>query len=119
MVILEATMSRGKSCKALCFVEAGLSGAGGFRLGLFLAVAVGCPGGFVLGGGVHADGGVRPDGARTSEPTRRWRARAASMSSQGPWLRISSALHKELSASARVKPKGVPLGTHRGDGITL
>ena len=39
----------------------------------------------MLGGGVHADGGVRPDGARTSEPTRRWRARAASMSCQGPW----------------------------------
>jgi len=30
-----------------------------------------CPGGFVLGWGVHADSGVRPDGARTSEPTRR------------------------------------------------
>ena len=41
----------------------------------------------MLGGGTHADGGVRPDGARTSGPTRRWRARAASMSSQGPWLR--------------------------------
>ena len=51
LVILEATMSRGKRCQALGFVEAGLSGAGGFRLGLFLAVAVGCPGGFVLGGG--------------------------------------------------------------------
>ena len=30
-----------------------------------------CPGGFVLGWGVHADSGVRPDGARTSEPARR------------------------------------------------
>ena len=57
-------------------------------------------------GGAHADGGVWSDGARTSGPTRRWRARAASMSSQGPWLRISSALYSELSASARAKPKG-------------
>ena len=75
-------------------------------LWLFLVVAVGCPGGFVLGGGSHADGGVWPGGARTSGPTRRWRPRAASMSSQGPWLRISSALYSELSASARAKPKG-------------
>ena len=30
----------------------------------------------------------------------------ASMSSQGPWLRISSALYKEFRASARAKPKG-------------
>ena len=70
-------------------------------------------------GGAHADGGVWSDGARTSGPTRRWRARAASMSSQGPWLRISSALHKELSASARAKPKGVALRPHRGDRLAL
>ena len=58
------------------------------------------PGGGVSGaqvascsaGGSHPDGGVWPGGARTSGPTRRWRARAASMSSQGPWLRISSAV---------------------------
>ena len=30
---------------------------------LFLAVGVGCPSGFVLGGGAHADGGARADGA--------------------------------------------------------
>ena len=38
-------------CQAPGFVEAGLSGAGGCRLWLFVAVAVGCPGGFVLGRG--------------------------------------------------------------------
>ena len=54
-----------------------------------------------------------------SGPTRRWRARAVSMSSQGPWLRISSALYSELSASARAKPKGVPLRPHRGDRLGL
>ena len=31
-----------------------------------------------------------------SGPTRRWRARVVSMSCQGPWLRISSVLYKEL-----------------------
>ena len=52
-------------CQALGFVETGLSGAGGGWLWLFLAVVgVGCPGGFVLGGGSHVDGGVWPDGAR-------------------------------------------------------
>lgn len=39
----------------------------------------------------------------------------ASMSSQGPWLRISSALYKEFRASARAKPKGIPLRAYRGD----
>ena len=43
----------------------------------------------------------------------------ASMSSQGPWLRISSALYKEFRASARAKPKGVALGTHRGDRLAV
>ena len=49
----------------------------------------------------------------------RWRARAASMSCQGPWLRISSALYSELSASARAKPKGIPLRAYRGDRLAL
>ena len=106
-------------CQAPGFVEAGLSGCGGGWLWLFLAVGVGCPGGFVLGWGAHADGGVRADGARTSGPTQRWRPLAASMSSQGPWLRRSSALYSELSASARAKPKGVSLGTHRGDCLAV
>ena len=44
-------------------MEAGLSGCGGGWLWLFLAVGVGCPSGFVLGGGAHADGGARADGA--------------------------------------------------------
>ena len=43
----------------------------------------------------------------------------ASMSSQGPWLRISSALYKEFRASARAKPKGVALRPHRGDRLAL
>ena len=43
----------------------------------------------------------------------------ASMSSQGPWLRISSALYKEFRASARAKPKGVALRPHRGDCLGL
>ena len=74
----------------------------------------------MLGGGTHTDdGGARANGARTSAPTRRRRPRAASMSSQGPWLRISSALYKEFRASARPKPKGVPLGTLRGDRLAL
>ena len=38
----------------------------------------------MLGGGSHADGGVWSDGARASAPTRRWRARAVSMSPRGP-----------------------------------
>ena len=70
-------------------------------------------------GGSHPDGGVWSGGARTSGPTRRWRPRAASMSSQGPWLRISSALYSELSASARAKPKGIPLRAYRGDCLAV
>ena len=37
----------------------------------------------MLGGGSRADSGVWSGGARTSAPARRWRPRAASMSSQG------------------------------------
>ena len=59
-------------------------------------VGVECPGGFVLGGDAHADGGVWPGGARTSGPARWWLARAASMSCQVPGQRMSSALYKEL-----------------------
>ena len=54
-----------------------------------------------------------------SGPTRRWRPLAASMSSQGPRLRISSALYKEFRASARAKPKGVALRPHRGDCLAV
>ncbi len=43
----------------------------------------------------------------------------ASMSSQGLWLRINSALYKEFRASARAKPKGVALRPHRGDHLAL
>ena len=75
---------------------------------IVLALGVGCPGGFVLGGGSHTDGGVWPGGARTSGPTRRWRVRAASMSSQGPWLRISSALYKELERLGQSKAERSP-----------
>mgnify|MGYP001679457595 CR=1 FL=1 len=41
------------------------------------------------------------------------------MPSQGPLLRMSSALYRELRASARAKPKGVPPGAHRGDRLAL
>ena len=37
-------------------------------LWLFLALAVGCPGGFVLGRGTHPDGGVWPGDARPVDP---------------------------------------------------
>ena len=43
----------------------------------------------------------------------------ASMSSQGPWLRISSALYKEFRASARAKPKGIALRAYRGDCLAV
>ena len=49
-------------------MKAGLASCGAGRLRLFLevvVVGVGCPGGFALGGGAHADGAVGP-GARTS-----------------------------------------------------
>ena len=46
-----------------------------------------------------------------SGPTRRWRARAASMSSQGPWLRISSALYKELERLGQSKAERNPPST--------
>lgn len=82
-------------------------------------VGVECPGGFVLGGDAHADGGVWPGGARTSGPARWWLARAASMSCQVPGQRMSSALYKEFSASARAKPKGVALRPHRGDCLAV
>ena len=97
------------SCQASGFVEAGLSGGGGGCLWLFVAVGVGCPGGVVLGGGSRADGGVWPDGARTSGPARRWRPRVASMSCQGPWLRMSSALYKELERLGQGKAERNPL----------
>ena len=91
-----------------------MSGAGGCRLELadgLLAdiVGVGCPGGFVLGGGAHADGAAGAGGARTSGPARRWRARAVSMSCQGPWSEDGLGLVQgSLSASARARPEGVP-----------
>ena len=61
-------------CQASGFVEAGLSGAGGCWLGLadgLLAdvVGVGDPGGFVLGGGTRAGGGVMHQ-AREISPCR-------------------------------------------------
>ena len=61
-------------CQAPGFVEAGLVGWGGRFLWLFLPVRVdiGDPGGFVLGGGAHADGRIGPSGARARGPTRRW-----------------------------------------------
>ena len=77
-------------------------------LWLFLAVAVGCPGGFVLGGSSHADGGVWPDGARTSAPTRRWRPLAASMSSQGPWLRDQLGLVQGVQSLGQGKAERRP-----------
>ena len=57
-------------CRAPGFVEVGLSGCGGGCLWLFLAVLadVGNPGGFVLGGGSHADGGVWPGGVEPVDP---------------------------------------------------
>ena len=94
-------------CQAPGFVEAGLSGAGGFRLGLadgLLADVVGVcwgPGGFVLGGGAHADGAVRADGARASGPTQRWRPRAASMPSQGPWPKDQLSLVQRVECLSR------------------
>ena len=39
--------------------------------------------------------------------------------SQGPWLRISSALYKEFRASARAKPKGIPFRAYRGDCLAV
>lgn len=94
-------------CQTAGFVEAGLSGAGGFRLGLadgLLADVVGVcwgPGGFVLGGGAHADGAVRADGARASGPTQRWRPRAASMPSQGPWPKDQLSLVQRVECLSR------------------
>ena len=41
------------------------------------------------------------------------------MSCQGPWLRMSSALYSELSASARAKPEGVALRPYRGDRLAV
>lgn len=50
------------SCQALGFVEAGLPGSGGYRVGVVVVLGVGgwwwSPGGLVLDGGVHVDGGV-------------------------------------------------------------
>ena len=82
-------------------------------------VGVGRPGGFVLGGGTHPDGGVRANGAHPVDPLSdgdRWRRRCPA---RGPGQRTSSALYKELSASANAKPKGVPLRAYRGDRLAL
>ena len=93
-------------------MEAGLSGSGGCRLGLVGDLSVGNGAGVVSvvlrwGAGVlvldeamHADGGM--GAVLLNQCTHSAVATStASMSSQGPWLRISSALYSELSASAR------------------
>ena len=55
-----------------------------------------------------------------SGPARRWRARVVSMSSQGSLVTGSArSCIRSLSASARAKPEGVALGTHRGDCLGL
>ena len=61
-------VARTVDCHAPGFVEADLSGCGGGWLWLFLPVGVGCPGGFVLCGGAHADGGVGSDGVEPVDP---------------------------------------------------
>ncbi len=81
-------------CQGPGFVEGGLSGAGGCRLGLvgggLLTDILGVGGGVADGGGVgvvwwgvcllvldrgaHADGGARPGVARPVAPTQQWRA---------------------------------------------
>ena len=87
--------------------------------GLLADVAgVGDPGSFMLSGGTHTDSGVWSDGARAVDP-QWWLARAASMSSQRPWLQISSALYKEFRASARAKPIGDALRPRRGDRLAV
>lgn len=70
-------------------MEAGLSGFGDSRLWLFLVVllGVGGPGGFVLGGGGHADGGVGPDGARPVDPPGGGDQGRRQVSCQGPWIK--------------------------------
>ena len=80
-------------------------------LWLFLVVAVGCPGGFVLGGGTHPDGGVWPDGARPVDPLGGGEHGRCRCLARVPGYGISSALYSELSASVRAKPKGGPPST--------
>lgn len=62
-------------------------------------------------GGTHTDGGVWPGGARTSAPTRRWRPRAASMSSHGPWLKDELGLVQGVQRLSQGIVIGVPLST--------
>ena len=73
---------------------------------LFLVVGVGCPGGFVLGGGSLADGGVRANGALPVDLLGGGEHGRRRCPPRGPGQRMSSALYSELSASARAKPKG-------------
>ena len=104
-------------------MEAGLYGSGGCRLWLFLAVVVvvgvGCPGGFVLGRGSHTDGVVMANGVEPVHPLGGGEHGRRRCPPKGPGYGISSALYKEFRASARAKPKGVALRTHRGDRLAL
>ena len=60
------------SCQALGFVEAGLPGSGGYRVGVVVVLGAGgwwwSPGGLVLDGGVHVDGGVGAGGVVPVHP---------------------------------------------------
>ena len=108
-------------CQAPGFVEAGLSGFGDSRLWLFLVVllGVGGPGGFVLGGGGHADGGVGPDGARPVDPPGGGDQRRRQVSCQGPWIKDELGLVHGVQRLGQSIVVGVPLGTHRGDRLAL
>ena len=70
-----------------------------------VVVGVGCPGGFVLGGGAHADGAVGSGSARTSRPTRR-RPRTVSMPSQGAVLVGVETVANRLGLVRRVECLG-------------
>ena len=102
-------------------MEAGLSGFGDSRLWLFLVVplGVGGPGGFVLGGGGHADGGVGPDGARPVDPPGSGDQGRRQASCQGPWIEDELGLVHGVQRLGQSIVVGVPLGTHRGDRLAL
>ena len=80
---------------------------------LFLAIRIDAapPDGVVLDWNSHTDDAVRPNGARISNPTQRWRARRRRYPTKNLDQKISLALHSEFNAPAIAKPKEVILET--------
>ena len=85
---------------------------------MVVVVGVGCPGGFVLGGGSHPDGGVWPGGVEPVDPL-------GGGDLDGVDVLPGSLVADELGLVQRVERLGqsivvgIPLRAYRGDCLAL